>query len=327
VAQAYIADLSSPEERSKRMGLIGMAFGLGFICGPAIAVAALLWLGLPGPGWVAAAICLVNFLLAWFLLGESRPPHSAPVVRTGGRFDHWREVLHRPRIGLLVGVFFLATFAFTCFETTLGLLIAQNFHFAKGGIDSEIAISFLFAFCGLIGAFVQGGAIGRLVRILGESRLIALSLLLTAVSLAPLPFFGGHIHVSLSQLWKDPDTSRWQFFVALFTAGGAPWMGLLASLAILSIGSGLTRPPLFGMLSALTSANDQGFTIGVAQSSGALARIAGPVFASALYDWHPSVPYGVCAALALGACAWAWIGLRGEPLGAAGMVPASPTKS
>ncbi len=325
VAQAYIADVSTPEQRSRRMGLIGMAFGLGFICGPAIAVAALLMLGLPGPGWVAAIICLANFILAWFMLGESLPPGSKPPVRSGGRFDHWREVMARPKIGLLVGVFFLATFAFTCFETTLGLLVAENFHFAPEGTDSEIAIAFLFGFCGLVGALVQGGAIGRLVKALGEPRLIALSLVLTAISLAPLPFFGGHFHAALTQLWKDPNVSGWRFFVALFTGGGASWFGLLATLAVLSIGSGLTRPPLFGLLSSLTPANEQGFTIGIAQSSGALARIAGPVFASTLYDWHPAVPYAACAALALGACLWAWGGLRGEQPQPAGSVAPSPS--
>lgn len=327
VAQAYIADLSSPAERSRRMGLIGMAFGLGFICGPALAVGALLWLGLSGPGWVAAGICLVNFILASIFLGESKPAESRVPTRAGGRFDHWRDVLRRPKIGLLIGVFFLATFAFTCFETTLGLLIAQNFHFDRQGTDGEIAISFLFAFCGLIGALVQGGAIGRLVKMLGESRLIAISLLLTAVSLAPLPFFGGHIHASLTGLWKDPDTSKWRFIAALFSAGGTPWVGLLAALAILSIGSGLTRPPLFGLLSAMTPTHEQGFTIGIAQSSGALARIAGPLFATALYDWHPSVPYGVCAGLSLIACIWAWVGLRGERSPATEMATPSLSES
>lgn len=317
VAQAYIADLSAPADRSRRMGLIGMAFGLGFIGGPVVGVAALLWMGLSGPGWVASGICLFNLVLAWFILGESRKPDALPEPRTGGRFAQWREVLSRPRIGLLVGVYFLSTFAFTCFETTLGLLVARNFGFAPRGTDAVIAISFLFAFCGLIGAVVQGGLIGRLVRLLGEPRLIAVSLVLMALSLLPLPFLGGRLDVSLTALWQDPETSRWQFVVALFSAGGSSWLLLLAVLALLSIGSGLTRPPLFGLLSSLTPAGEQGFTLGVAQSAGSLARIAGPVFASTLYDWHPAVPYTACAMLALVGCLWTWIGLK------AGRTPAS----
>lgn len=299
VAQAYIADLTPPAERSKRMGLIGMAFGLGFICGPALAVGALLWLGLSGPGWIASAVCLLNLGLAWFKLGESLPAHARAPEREGGRFEHWRDVLARPAVGTLVVVYFLSTFAFTCFETTLGLLVAENFHFAKGGPDAEIAIAFLFAYCGLVGAFVQGGPIGRLIRRCGEARLIAASLVLVAISMAPLPFFGGEPQASLSGLWRDPSGSRLKFFASLFTVGGGSWLLLLLTLSVLSIGSGLTRPPLFGLVSVLTPAQEQGFTLGITQGAGSLARIAGPLFASATYAWHASLPYATCALLAL----------------------------
>src|SRR6266481_3862692 len=78
VAQAYIADITPPEQRSRRMGLIGMAFGLGFIFGPAIGGLSLKYLGSTGPGWVAAALCATNFILALFILVESRKPTSAP---------------------------------------------------------------------------------------------------------------------------------------------------------------------------------------------------------------------------------------------------------
>lgn len=306
VAQAYIADLTPPHERSKKMGLIGMAFGLGFICGPSLAVGALLWRGLSGPGWLASAVCLVNLVLAWRYLGESRSPGKAATVREGGRFDHWREVLSRPGVGTLVMVFFLATFAFSCFETTLGLLVAENFQFARGSADGEIAIAFLFAFCGLTGAFIQGGPIGRLVRSLGEARLITLSLVMVAISLAPLPFFSGTPEASLSQLWNAPEGARLRFIGTLFHVGGGSWVLLLATLSVLSIGSGLTRPPLFGLISVLTPADEQGHTLGVAQSAGSLARIAGPLFASSTYAWHASVPYFICSGLALLAAFLTW---------------------
>src|SRR6266496_2082475 len=80
VAQAYIADITPPEERSKKMGLIGMAFGLGFIFGPALGGVSLKFLGNTGPGWTAAALCAVNFLLAWFILSESRQLSSEHVA-------------------------------------------------------------------------------------------------------------------------------------------------------------------------------------------------------------------------------------------------------
>jgi DHA1 family tetracycline resistance protein-like MFS transporter len=210
VAQAYIADLTPPHLRSKRMGLIGMAFGLGFICGPAIAVGALLWLGLPGPGWVAAGVCLVNFVLAWFLLGESRRADAPTAARPGGRFDHWREVLTRPRVGLLIGIFFLSTFVFSSFETTLGLLIAQNFHFRRDSTDGEIAIAFLFAFRGFIGALIQGRPAGRMVSRLrtagdrGEPS--------SGWGESGAPSFWEATCASLSGLWRDPSSRGSDFW-------------------------------------------------------------------------------------------------------------------
>jgi MFS family permease len=311
VAQACIADLSPPDQRTKRMGLIGLAFGLGFIGGPLLAVVALLKFGLAGPGWVAAALSAANLALMAWLLPETRAA-AGPAAAPRPRPAPWRAVLARPRIGVLVLLFFLATFAFTCFETTLGLLVARNFHFAPEGADAEIATAFLFAFCGLTGAFVQGGPLGRLVKRLGEPRLIALSLGLVAVSLVPLPFLGGAIHHSPSQLVNDHGVPWWRTLGLLFTLGGAPWALLLLALAVLAVGSGLTRPPLFGMISRLTPADEQGATLGVAQSAGSLARIAGPVFASAAYGWAPAVPYLACAAISLAAGVLAWVTLAGN---------------
>lgn len=308
VAQAYIADLTPPHQRSRAMGLIGMAFGLGFICGPVLAVLAVLWLGLPGPGWVASGICLANLILAWFLLRESRPPHQAnsPAAPARPPASQWRDVVRRPGTGLLVVIYFLSTFAFTCFETTLGLMIPQNFQLPRQGQDAAIAIAFLFAFCGFIGALVQGGLIGRMVHAMGEVRLIILSLVLTGITLPLLPFVQGEIQESWTALWQNPEVSRWRFVGALFSAGGTPWLVLLIVLAGLSLGSGLTRPPLFGLISTSTGPEDQGVTLGVAQSAGSLARIVGPVFASTLFVWKPASPYLACALLCLAAAAWLW---------------------
>ena len=113
VAQAYIADITAPENRSKRMGLIGMAFGLGFIFGPVIGGIGLKFLGNTGPGWLAAAICASNFLLAFFILAESRTP-SSEQAKARPRLQQWGHTLAQPGIGLLVLIFFLATFAFSC---------------------------------------------------------------------------------------------------------------------------------------------------------------------------------------------------------------------
>ena len=117
VASAYIADVSSPEDRSKRMGLIGMAFGLGFIVGPALGALSAEWFGVTGPGWTAATICGLNLILAYFVLGESRRPESDPAPPPP-RLQQITRILKRKQLACLMGVFFLATFCFTCFEST-----------------------------------------------------------------------------------------------------------------------------------------------------------------------------------------------------------------
>ena len=283
VAQAYIADITPPEHRSKRMGLIGMAFGLGFIFGPIIGGLAAKHLGISGPGYVAASLCAANFLLAFARLPESRQLGSAP-VSPRPRFAQWTHVLQQPTVGSLVVIFFLATFCFTCFETTLGLMVGANFGLdLKSGKDAG-TVTALFAFCGIVGAFVQGGPVGKLVKKMGEPKLIVISLVFVGLSLAPIPFIHGQGGLSWGVLVKPE---------------GLPWLGLLASLALLAIGSGLTRPPLFGMLSILTPEHEQGATLGVAQSAGSLARILGPIFAGGLFHLHPTWPYVACAVIAL----------------------------
>jgi MFS family permease len=291
VAQAYIADITPPAERSKRMGLIGMAFGLGFIVGPALAVGAKKLFGVTGPGWVASLICAVNFVMALVRLPESWKPGITQAARRA-RWDQVRHVIRQPVVGILVIIFFLATFGFTCFESTLGLLIQQNFRLDDHAAAETNAI--LFCFCGLIGAFVQAGPIGRLVKQQGEARLIAGSLFLFGVSLLPLPF----IHGTRGLSWST-----------LLDAGHLQWWLLLGAVGLLAIGSGLTRPPLFGLLSNLTPSEEQGATLGVAQSAGSLARVLGPPFSGYLFDHHPSWPYVVCGLLALATGVVAWMRL------------------
>ena len=311
VAQAYIADISPPEQRSRRMGLIGMAFGLGFIFGPAIGGLSLKYLGSTGPGSIAAGLCAANFLLALFILVESRKPSSEPVAHRP-HLHQWVHTLSQPKIGLLVVVFFLATFCFSCFESTLPLVVSDNFHLnLQRDETSASTVAYLFVFCGLIGATVQGGAIGRLVTSFGEPKLIAISLVLTGISLALLPFISGTADLS----WR-----------VLVHPEGRSWLAMLGALALLSIGSSLTRPPLFGLLSNLTAAHEQGANIGVAQGAGSLARILGPIFATGLLPYQPALPYLVCTGVLLCTSALVIQRFRGEGRSSASASAAEPAK-
>lgn len=124
VASAYIADVTAPENRSKGMALIGVSFGLGFILGPALGALSAYWFGLAGPGWVAATLCASNFIFAWFVLVESRQPNSEPTAKRP-KLAQWAHTLRQPKVGLLVCLYFLATFCFACFESTLPLLMGS----------------------------------------------------------------------------------------------------------------------------------------------------------------------------------------------------------
>jgi len=285
VAQAYVADISKPEERSKRMGLIGMAFGLGFIFGPAISGVMLKFFGPTGPGWAAAGLCAFNFVLAFAILVESLKPDSSHAGNRP-RFAQWGHTLSQPKIGLLILVFFLATFAFSCFESTLPLLVSDNFNLGITVDQTRPATTVikLFVFCGVLAAFIQGGMIGRLVKLFGEPNLISMSLIITGASLVLLPLVKGEGPLSWSKVLHLADT---------------PWLMMLGALVLLSIGSSLSRAPLFGMLSNLTPANEQGATIGVAQSAGSLARIVGPLFAATLYGHVPMLPYMICGGISI----------------------------
>ena len=261
VASAYIADVTTPEKRSKGMGLIGMAFGLGFILGPVIGSQSFKHFGLAGPGAVAAGICALNFLLGCFILPETRKKDAAPAIRRP-RFAQIRHVLGMKEVGFLIGIYFLGTFAFTAFESTLPLLLDTKLHY------DEEHVGYVFAFCGIMAAMVQGGGIGRLVKSFGERRLIGASLLVVAVSLVLMPL-----------------------------ANSLPTM--LAALAVFAIGSGINRAPTMGLISQLSPADEQGTTLGIAQSAGTLARVLGPTVATTLYDlWLPA-PYLACATIAL----------------------------
>ena len=264
VAQAYIADITPPEKRSAKMGLVGMAFGLGFIFGPVLGGFSSKYFGPTAPGWTAATLCAINFIAAFIRLGESWQPAEHAVTQRP-HLEQWIHTLTAKRLNLLIGIFFLATFSFTCFESTIGLLIIQNFNIdVKKSLTS---VSWLIAYCGVVGALVQSpGMIGRMVKKLGEPKLIATSLFIAAVGIGLLPFL-------------------------------TTWGLLLCGLAIFAVGSSLTRPPVFGMISMLASNTEQGATMGVTQGVGSLARIAGPIFATSAFVANHSLPYVVCGSL------------------------------
>ncbi|HTG44241.1 MAG TPA: MFS transporter, partial [Verrucomicrobiae bacterium] len=181
VASAYIADVTPPEKRSRSMGLIGMAFGLGFIFGPALGSFSADKFGLAGPGWVAATICGLNFFLTLFLLVESRKPSEEPQVRRV-RFEQWAHTFKHPTVAFLISLYFFATFAFAAFEVTIGLLLQAKFNYGPK------EVGYFITYCGVLSALLQGGGIAPLIKRFGERKVLSLALIVVAAGLLLIPY-------------------------------------------------------------------------------------------------------------------------------------------
>jgi MFS transporter, DHA1 family, tetracycline resistance protein len=257
-AQAYIADITTGEDRAKGMGLIGAAFGLGFIVGPALG-GILTRFGHSAPMWFAAALCLGNFLAALFLLPESR--HGNHERASFGRLDLLKRARRHPGLlGLLV-VFFLLSTAFSGFEATFALFAAYRF-----GFTAE-TIGFVFALIGVVLALVNGVLVGRVVPRLGERRVIPIAIALTGLGILLVPF-------------------------------SATVLVLCIACATMAVGMGFNSPALTSAVSRVADPTEQGGMLGLAQSLAALGRIAGPAWGGLLFDRAgPTVPYVSAASI------------------------------
>jgi DHA1 family tetracycline resistance protein-like MFS transporter len=247
-AQAYIADITTPENRAKGMGLIGAAFGMGFIFGPAIGGVLSRW-GMHVPFLFAAGLAFANALLLYFTLPETvTPDHPARASAASGRWKQLAQALNQSRLAFILLIYFLSITAFSIMTTTFGLFTMYRF-----GYDAHDT-GWLFVFVGVIGAVIQGGLIGKLVKAFGELPLVVVGALLFAVSLVMIPFTG-------------PQTGLWT---------------LLAVGATFSIGNSLSGPALMGLASKSAGRGEQGGVLGITQSVASLSRTIGPLIASYL---------------------------------------------
>lgn len=178
IARAFVADVTAPEDRARGMGIIGAAFGLGFVLGPAIG-GVLSTYSLSLPGFAAAALAAVNGIAAWFILPE--PEHRFAVDRRP-RFAAMREELARPGIRRVIGIYFITVLAFSAMEATYAFLARQRYGLA------ESSVGYVFAYIGVLLVIVQGGLVGRLSRRFGEKSLLVAGLVLQAIALASLPY-------------------------------------------------------------------------------------------------------------------------------------------
>ena len=264
-AQAFIADSTPPEKRARGMGLIGAAFGLGFILGPAIGGFLSQW-GYAAPAFFAAALSLANFGAAVFLLPESLPPERRGVETRPGRVEAFRRAVARPKLPLVLLVSFLVMTAFSSYESMFALFADARFGYGP------TRIGYLFAWVGLILALVQGLIVGHVVGKVGEHRLVPVAILLMALALLAHAF-----------------------------VPGIP--SLMAAMGLFAVGMGFNSPSMLSVVSRLADPTDQGSVLGVSQSLASLARIIGPLWGGFVFDrFGPTMPFQTAAALMLAAC-------------------------
>lgn len=250
-AQAYIADVTSKEDRAKGMGLFGAMFGLGFIFGPAIG-GILSRYGIHVPFLFAAALSLANAVLLYFILPESVKNFSSEnnQIRKN-RLAEIFDSLRNASFGMLTAIYFFLVTAFSIMTYAFVLYTIERF-----GYTAE-QNGYVFAFIGILAVIFQGGVFNRAVERFGENPLVISGCLMMAASLFAIPF--------VSPL-----------------AGGL--VALLFVVAFLAIGNSLAAPALTSLASKVSHDHEQGKSLGVLQSGASLARAIGPAVGGVLLN-------------------------------------------
>ncbi|MEX2027763.1 MAG: MFS transporter [Pirellulaceae bacterium] len=265
VAQAYIADTTTLETRAKGMALIGAAFGLGFTFGPLLAAAAM-WAGTdaqvatsPWPGYVAALLSAGSLLLAIFLL-----PESLTVAKTQGRHSFFdtqalRDALSTATIPALLVASFISVVSFGSFETTLSLLLDDDFGFEL------YQVPLYFAFIGLVLTLAQGFLVRRLSGKVPEMTMAGSGAVVTILG------FG--------------------LLIAAVSAEHKSLLLLMIDSAVEVTGFSLMTPSLQSLISRRSDPARQGGILGISQGTSAIARIVGPLIAIPLLHVSKPLPY------------------------------------
>lgn len=249
-AQAYIADITPPQDRAKNFGLVGAAFGLGFIIGPALG-GLLSNISLSAPAYCAGILTLLTVTFSYFFLPETIRPETRRAASIGLKdvnpFTQAFIALGRPELlPLLVAIFFL-NFAFSGLQTNFAV-----YTFDKLGMGPE-ANAMVFAYIGVIAVVMQAVIVRRLSKHFSDRALATVGLGLMALGF-------------------------------LATAFAYDSLTLYLASTLTPVGSGLTTPTLTSMLSREVSSHEQGWILGASQSFASLARIVGPVWAGLVYD-------------------------------------------
>ena len=247
VAQAYIADVTTKEDRSSGLGKVGAAVGIGFILGPVIG-GLLSPYGIRAPGAVALIISFVNLVFVLLYLPE--PERRKRREEDTGFMQSFRGILSaikEPLTGQVYIIHFVVTLAFAAIPVIVPLLAIDYFSF------TEVEMSYVFIFIGVIQVLLQGFVIKRMIRKLGEEKLIVLGPLLLLAGILSTPFFRSIAGFGFATI-------------------------------MVAVGVGIVNTAIPGFISLMTPQDMQGSNLGIIQSVGSIARIFGPIIAGALTE-------------------------------------------
>ncbi|MBK9099443.1 MAG: MFS transporter [bacterium] len=253
VAQAYIADVTTKETRSKGMGLIGSAFGLGFVFGPLIG-GFLAEYGYMMTGLVAGGFSIAAFIVTMIFLPESLKKSEATtdesILTRRKLLDiaALKKVFSEPSRAIFIVLFFVLIFSFANIYGTFALLGIQVY-----GL-TDLQNGYLFGITGLVSAIVQGGLIGHIDKMMTKKNILKVSSLIISIGLGLIPY-------------------------------GGNFLGLALISGFLSIGTGMLQPTLLSLISDVTPDQEQGITLGVNQSLSALARVMGPLWGGFAFEF------------------------------------------
>jgi MFS family permease len=249
LAQAYISDVTEPEHRAKSFGVIGIAFGLGFLIGPAMS-GLLSQYDYSYPAWAAAGLSATSVLCTYFLLPQAIP-HADEDAGPGGKrlglldWGAYAKYFRNKELAPILIQFFCFCAMFSMFMSGFALFAERRFT-VDGRPYGPREIGYLYAYSGLLGVIIQGGLLGRLVKRFGEGALAQAGFFSAAAGLIVLSFT-----VSLPVL------------VIVFTA--------------VAFGTGVLRPALTSLVSRSVSRREQGVVLGLTQSLNSTSSVVAPV--------------------------------------------------
>ena len=282
LAQAYIADVTTPENRAKSFGVIGIAFGIGFLIGPGIS-GYLSQYGYAYPILAAAALSATSILCTATLLPKVEP-HADDAGGPGGKrlgildWKAYGAYFQRPGLGPLLWQFFFFAFSFS-FSISGFALFAQRRFTYQGHPFGAREVGYVFTYIGFLGVIIQGGMIGKLVRLAGERTLVWSGFLISSTSSAWLAFT-----YTLPMLAANTTYGAW--------------------------GNGVLRPALTALISHKAGKREQGVVLGLTQSLTSISSVIAPLIAGAMIERRMLTGWALTVAAIAGAGAIAGLAYR-----------------